>query len=123
MKGKFLFIVLILIFTLTMAAGPVFGTDLKKFKGQKIIVTCWSGPYVENFKNAVVNPFMKESGAIVVVSPGFDPKGILNAFKLRLRRSDPASPAKKAQIDGYPVLSAPGSVTGSDICAKGSKFI
>ena len=71
MKGKCLFVVLILIFALSVTAAPVFGTDLKKFKGQKIVVTCWSGPYVENFKNAVVNPFMKESGAIVVVSPGW----------------------------------------------------
>ncbi len=51
------------------------------------------------------------------------PKGYFKRFKLRLRRSDPASLAKQPQIDGYPALSAPGSVTGSDFCANGSKFI
>ena len=60
---------------------------------------------------------------IVVVWSDWDPKGILNVFRHRLRRSDPASPAKQPQIDGYPVLSAPGSVIGTDLCAKGSKFI
>jgi heme exporter protein D len=41
---------------------------------------------------------------IVVVSSVCDPKGILSAFRLRLRRSDQASPAKQPKIDGYLVL-------------------
>lgn len=71
MKKKCLFIGLILFFAFTLMTGPAVGEDLTKFKGQKITVTCWSGPYVENFKKYIVNPFMKESGAIVVVSPGW----------------------------------------------------
>ena len=60
---------------------------------------------------------------IVVVWSGSDLKGTSKVFRLPLRRSDPASCAKPPQINGYPVLNALGSVTGSDICAKGSKFI
>lgn len=45
--------------------------DLQRFKGQKITVTCWSGPYTEDFRKAYVEPFMKASGAMVVVSPGW----------------------------------------------------
>lgn len=45
--------------------------DLKRFKGQKLTVTCWSGPYAESFKKAYANPFMKASGATIIVSPGW----------------------------------------------------
>ena len=60
---------------------------------------------------------------IVVVWSDSGPKGILSAFRLRLRRSDRASPANRHKIDGCLALAAAGSVTGSDCCAKGSKFI
>jgi spermidine/putrescine-binding protein len=62
---------LLLIFVLTITSGLAIGEDLKRFKGQKLIVTSWSGSYLEYFKNSYVKPFMRESGAIVVVSPGW----------------------------------------------------
>ena len=70
MKRKGLFLVLLLLF-IGIATTPVSAADLTKFKGQKITVTCWSGPYTEDFKKAYVEPFMKASGAVVVVSPGW----------------------------------------------------
>ena len=45
--------------------------DLTRFKGQKLTVTCWSGPYADSFKKAYVNPFMEASGATIIVSPGW----------------------------------------------------
>ncbi len=45
--------------------------DLKRFKGQTITVTCWSGPYTKDFKKGFVDPFMEASGARVIVSPGW----------------------------------------------------
>jgi putative spermidine/putrescine transport system substrate-binding protein len=71
MKKKSLFVLLLAIFIIGITASPLFAADLKQFKGQKITVTCWSGPYTEDFKKAYVEPFMKASGAIVVVSPGW----------------------------------------------------
>lgn len=54
-----------------MAAAGWAAEDLTRFKGQKITVTCWSGPYTEDFKKAFAEPFMKASGAKVIVSPGW----------------------------------------------------
>lgn len=45
--------------------------DLSRFKGQTLTVTCWSGPYEESFKKAYAEPFMKASGAVIIVSPGW----------------------------------------------------
>ena len=54
-----------------MLAAPALGEDLTRFKGEKLVVTCWSGPYTDSFKKAYAEPFMKKSGAIIVVSPGW----------------------------------------------------
>lgn len=62
-----LIITLLLIFMCSLAVAE----DLKRFKGQKITVTCWSGPYAESFKKAFVDPFMEKSGAVIIVSPGW----------------------------------------------------
>ena len=59
------------IIALGLMVSPAFSADLRKFKGQKITVTCWSGAYTADFKRAYVDPFMKESGAIVVLAPGW----------------------------------------------------
>ncbi|MBW2123343.1 MAG: extracellular solute-binding protein [Deltaproteobacteria bacterium] len=72
MGKKGLLIFLALVFVFGLLAGPgLAADDLKRFKGQKITVTCWSGPYTNDFKKAYVEPFMKASGAIVIVSPGW----------------------------------------------------
>lgn len=71
MKKAALMIGMLGIFFFGLVVNPAFSADLKKFKGKKITVTCWSGPYVEDFKKSIVKPFMKESGAIVLLSPGW----------------------------------------------------
>jgi len=71
MKKRHTTIGLIIALLLIFMCGQGLAQDLKRFKGQKITVTCWSGPYAESFKKAFVNPFMKKSGAIIVVSPGW----------------------------------------------------
>lgn len=60
-----------LLVVLGLSVNPAVSEDLTRFKGQKITVTCWSGPYTEDFKKAYAEPFMKASGAIVIVSPGW----------------------------------------------------
>lgn len=54
-----------------LMAGGAFGEDLSRFKGETLTVTCWSGPYMDSFKKAYAEPFMKASGAVIVVSPGW----------------------------------------------------
>ncbi|RLB37970.1 MAG: hypothetical protein DRH12_13575 [Deltaproteobacteria bacterium] len=71
MKKAVLITGMIAVFFFGLIANPAFSGDLKRFKGKKITVTCWSGPYVEDFKKAIVEPFMKETGAIVLLSPGW----------------------------------------------------
>lgn len=63
-----LIISLLLVFASSQAIAA---DDLTRFKGEKLTVTCWSGPYAESFKKAFVNPFMKQSGAVIIVSPGW----------------------------------------------------
>ena len=62
---------LITLLLLAFVYSQAMAEDLKRFKGQKLTVTCWSGPYTESFKKAYVTPFMKKSGAIIIVSPGW----------------------------------------------------
>jgi spermidine/putrescine-binding protein len=71
MKRSTLLIGMLVIFFLGLTINPVFSADLQRFKGKKITVTCWSGAYAEDFKKSIVEPFMKESGAIVLLSPGW----------------------------------------------------
>jgi spermidine/putrescine-binding protein len=60
-----------LILLLVFIGGQALAEDLQRFKGQKLTVTCWSGPYADSFKTAYANPFMKKSGATIIVSPGW----------------------------------------------------
>ncbi|MFK5954227.1 MAG: hypothetical protein QM498_14305, partial [Desulfobacterium sp.] len=71
MKKKRIVTGLIITLLAVFICGQAVAEDLKRFKGQKITVTCWSGPYAESFKKAFVNPFMKQSGAVILVSPGW----------------------------------------------------
>ncbi len=71
MEKKSFFVLILVTFIIGLIVNPALSADLKKFKGQKITVTCWSGPYHKNFQKSFVDPFMKASGAIVVISPGW----------------------------------------------------
>ncbi len=71
MGKKCLLLILFGIIVFGFIVTPAFSTDLKKFKGQTIRVTAWSGAYLEDFKNGYVKPFMEASGATVVVVPGW----------------------------------------------------
>ena len=59
------------VLALLLVTGTVWAEDLTRFKGQTLTVTCWSGPYMNSFKKAYAEPFMKKSGAVIVVSPGW----------------------------------------------------
>jgi putative spermidine/putrescine transport system substrate-binding protein len=69
-KSKLIFTLLIAL-SLMLLTGSAFGEDLSRFKGKTLTVTCWSGPYLNSFKKAYAEPFMKKSGAVIVVSPGW----------------------------------------------------
>lgn len=72
MKTRSVITGLIVTLLLVFASGQAIAADdLTRFKGEKLTVTCWSGPYAESFKKAFVNPFMKQSGALIIVSPGW----------------------------------------------------
>ena len=81
--------------------GQVIANDLKQFKGQKLTVTCWSGPYADAFKKAFVNPFMKKSGARIVVSPGW------SEFMSKIKASPEDKPPYDVfMADGWNYLAA-----------------
>lgn len=82
-----LMIAMVLIFL----CGHATAEDLKRFKGQKLTVTCWSGPYTQSFKKAFVKPFMKKSGAVIIVSPGW------SEFMSKIK----ASPENKPPYDVF----------------------
>lgn len=91
MKKRSITTPLIIALMFVFFCGQALAEDLQRFKGQQLTVTCWSGPYAESFKKAFVNPFMKKSGAIVIVSPGW------SEFMAKIK----ASPEDKPPYDVF----------------------
>ena len=71
MKRRNVITVLIITLLVMFICGQAVAEDLKRFKGQKLVVTGWSGLWTETFKEVVAKPFMKESGAIIIMAPGW----------------------------------------------------
>ena len=71
MLKKIWLLLLVVAVSAGLLCGSAYCDDLKRFKGQKLTVTCWSGPYTQDFKKAFAEPFMKASGATVIVTPGW----------------------------------------------------
>lgn len=65
--------------------GAVFAQD-KPFSGQTIRVQFWSGPEGDNIQRNVVDPFVEETGAQVIVEYGFTSGSIA---KVRAQAADP----------------------------------
>ena len=65
--------------------GVVSAQD-KPFSGQTIRVQFWSGPEGDNIQRNVVNPFVEETGAEVIVEYGFTSGSIA---KVRAQAADP----------------------------------
>ncbi|MBW2592896.1 MAG: extracellular solute-binding protein [Deltaproteobacteria bacterium] len=71
MKKKTFLSVLAVILIVGIATSAALSEDLTRFKGKKLTVTCWSGAYANDFTKAYAEPFMKASGAVVIVQPGW----------------------------------------------------
>ena len=71
MRKTSLLVLLFVSFAITFGVHSAIAEDLTKFKGQKITVTCWAGFYQEPFEEIFSKPFMKASGAIIVMAPGW----------------------------------------------------
>ncbi|HDI07550.1 MAG TPA: extracellular solute-binding protein [Candidatus Bathyarchaeota archaeon] len=72
-----------------------------KFKGMTLRVTCWSGPYEENFRKAVCEPFEELTGATIELVPGWA------EFISQLEAAPPDQPPWDVfNADGYNYLAA-----------------
>lgn len=101
MKKMNLLTPFLVVLLMVFVCGHVSADDLKRFKGQKLTVTCWSGPYAESFKKAFVNPFMKQSGAVIIVSPGW------SEFMAKIKASPEDKPPYDVfMADGWNYLAA-----------------
>lgn len=69
----------------SLTAGSVAAQD-KPFSGQTIRVQFWSGPEGDNIQQNVVDPFVEETGAEVIVEYGFTSGSIA---KVRAQAADP----------------------------------
>src|SRR5688572_18045797 len=71
--------------SLDVSRGSVSAQD-KPFSGQTIRVQFWSGPEGDNIQRNVVDPFVEETGAEVIVEYGFTSGSIA---KVRAQAADP----------------------------------
>src|SRR4029079_8090105 len=69
----------------SLTAGTVAAQD-KPFSGKTIRVQFWSGPEGDNIQKNVVDPFIAETGAEVIVEYGFTSGSIA---KVRAQAADP----------------------------------
>ena len=100
MKRKSIICGLMVTLSFVFICNQAMAEDLTRFKGQKLTVTCWSGPYADSFKKAYVNPFMEASGANIIVSPGW------SEFMSKIKASPEDAPYDVFMADGWNYIAA-----------------